>query len=318
MPTSSEKPLVSVVIPTWNAADYLREAIESAFAQTYRPLEIIVVDDGSTDHTAAVCAAYGDRIRYFHQPKDDKRGALATLRGLKEARGRFVAPLDHDDRWLPEKIERQVAAILAQPETGAVFTRLRLIDSAGNDKGPWDLVGPSGDVFHHLLGGNVYSHSSALYPRAVLDEVGFHDPDLGIGDWDQWLKIARHHPIIMLDEFLVEYRVHEQNYSADRRLMAQATWRVLESHRARLHDNCADCRKGFAAGMRVVANAYLEHFHASLRGGRFRQGLPSLRDAFKAAPGAVFAPRQVLAWGKSLLLALKRAVTGGPRPQEQR
>jgi glycosyltransferase involved in cell wall biosynthesis len=312
MPAAAAKPLVSVVTATWNAADYLREAIESALTQTYRPLEIVVVDDGSTDHTAEVCASFGGRVRYIYQPKDDKRGSVAHARAFREARGEYLAGLDHDDRWLPEKIARQVAVMQAQPETGVIFTRFRLIDSAGRDKGPSALVGPSGDVFHTLLRGNRYCYSSGLYPRAVLDAVGHHDIEAGIGDWDLWLRIARHYPVVMLDELLTEYRVHEQNYSTDRRRMALCTRRVLENYREQLHPNCAECRQSFSAGLRLAAEAYLEHFHAAARAGRLAAGLPSLWDALKTSPAPVLKPRHLLTLAKSFGVAVtaRRSKTG--------
>jgi glycosyltransferase involved in cell wall biosynthesis len=312
MSAAAAKPLVSVVTATWNAADYLREAIESALAQTYRPLEIVVVDDGSTDHTAEVCASFGDRVRYIYQPKDDKRGALAHARAFREARGEYLAGLDHDDRWLPEKIARQVAVMQAEPKTGAVFTRFREIDDAGRDKGLSALVGPSGDVFHTLLRGNRYCYSSGLYPRAVLEVVGHHDIEAGIGDWDLWLRIARRYPVVMLDDVLTEYRVHEQNYSADRRRMALCTRRVLERYRAQLHPDCAECRQSFNAGLRLAAEAYLDHFHTTARAGHLSTGLPSLWDALHTSPAPVLKPRHLLTLAKSFGVALttRRNKTG--------
>lgn len=305
MPAAA-KPLVSVVTTTWNAADYLRAAIDSALAQTYRPLEIIVVDDGSTDHTAAVCAAYGDRIRYFRRERDGSRGGGAISQAYETARGDYLAPLDHDDLWHPEKIERQVAAIRANPGTGAVFTRFRLIDSAGRDMGPSDLVGPSGEVFHTLLRGNRYCYSSSLFPRSVFETIGRQQPfadGVGLGDWDLWLRIARHFPVLMLDDILTDYRVHGTSYAANGPLMAVATERTLTRRLVDLHPDCKQCRRAVAAGMRNAASAWLGHFHACLREGRVREGLRSLSAALKLSPRAVLNPRQPLTLAKSLGIA---------------
>ncbi|PYS91356.1 MAG: glycosyl transferase family 2 [Acidobacteria bacterium] len=298
------KPLVSVVTATWNAADYLREAIESALKQTYRPLEIVIVDDGSTDHTAEVCASFGDRVRYIFQPKDDKHGATAHVRAFQSARGEYLAGLDHDDRWLPEKIARQIEVMQARPDVGAVFTRFRLIDSAGQDKGPSPLVGPSGDVFHALLRRNRYCYSSGLYRRAVLDVVGHHDIEPGIGDWDLWLRIARRYPVAMLADILTEYRVHGQNYSMDRRMIALSTQRVVKRYRDQLHPGCVECRRSFRAGLRLAAEAYLEHFHAAARAGRLAAGLPSLWDALKISLVPALKPRHLLTLAKSFGVAV--------------
>jgi glycosyltransferase involved in cell wall biosynthesis len=311
------QPLVSVVTTTWNAADYLREAIDSALAQTYRPLEIVVVDDGSTDHTAEVCAAYGDRIRYFRRERDGSRGGGAIAQAYAEARGEYLAPLDHDDLWRPEKIERQMAAIQAKPGTGAVFTRFRLIDSAGADKGPSSLVGPSGEVFHALLRGNRYCYSSSLFPRSVFETIGRQQPfadGVGLGDWDLWLRIARHFPVIMLDDCLTDYRVHETSYAANGPLMAVATERTLTRRLVDLHPDCKQCQKAVAAGMRNAASAWLGHFHACLREGRVREGFRSLSAALKLSPRSVLNPRQPLALAKSLGLAAAGLARGRQLP----
>ncbi len=310
-PTATSQPLVSVVTSTWNAADYLREAIESALAQTYRPLEVIIVDDGSIDHTPEVCASFGDRIRYIRQPKDDKMGATAHHRAFREARGEYLAGLDHDDRWLPEKIARQVAAMQAEPEAGVVFTRFRIIDSAGRDKGPSKAVGPTGQVFHTLLRDNPYCYSSALYPRALLDKVGYHNADTGIGDWDIWLRIARQYPVVMLEEELTEYRVHEKNYSNNDRRMAAARRRVLELYRHQLHPGCAECRRSFRAGMDIAAWGYLKHFDAMARDGELKAALPSLWDALNTSPGLTLRRRNL----RRIAVGLRAALTGQGRAE---
>jgi glycosyltransferase involved in cell wall biosynthesis len=303
------QPLVSVVTTTWNAADYLRETLESALSQTYERLEIVVVDDGSTDHTPEVCTAFGDRIRYIRQPKDAMGGSTAVVRAFQEAKGDYLATLDHDDRWYPIKIERQVEAMLTHPEAGAVFTDFVEIDSVGAVRGPSELVGLSGDVFHALLARNRYCYSSALLSRTAIEVSGgpkVFDDGIGLGDWDLWLRIGRHFPMIMINEVLTEYRVHERSYSADRRRMAKATVNVLNRNRANLHPNCAECRRAFASSMSLAAHAYLEHFHKHARAGELRAALPSLKDAIATAPAEVFAAREIAGIGKSLVLAAAR------------
>jgi glycosyltransferase involved in cell wall biosynthesis len=116
-------PLVSCIVPVSNGERYLREALDSILAQTYRPTEIIVADDGSTDTTPAVATCYGDRIRYV---KQDNAGApTARNRGLRLARGEFVAFLDSDDLWHPEKLERQMRRFEARPELDHCVTHLQ-------------------------------------------------------------------------------------------------------------------------------------------------------------------------------------------------
>lgn len=109
----AEQPLISCIVPVFNGERYLWEALESIFAQTYRPIEVLVVDDGSTDGTGAVAASYGSRLRYLWQPNAGP--AAARNRGLEAARGEFVAFLDADDLWHPEKLARQMARFAARP-----------------------------------------------------------------------------------------------------------------------------------------------------------------------------------------------------------
>ena len=122
-------PLVTVVIPTYNQASYLREAIDSVLAQTYPAIEVIVVDDGSTDETAAVLRSYGERIRAIHQ--ENHGAAHALNRGIREATGEFVCWLSSDDAFLPDKVALQVDAFAADPGLGLCFTGFDTIDAAG-------------------------------------------------------------------------------------------------------------------------------------------------------------------------------------------
>src|SRR5512143_4014499 len=117
----SSEPLVSVVMPVYNGARYLRQALESALNQTYRPLEIIVVDDGSTDETSAILAEFGSRIRAIRQKNPGS--AAARNAALQAAHGEIIAFLDADDLWLPQKLEVQVAYLRAHPDVELVATR---------------------------------------------------------------------------------------------------------------------------------------------------------------------------------------------------
>jgi glycosyltransferase involved in cell wall biosynthesis len=275
--------LVSVVIHSWNAADYLREALDSVLAQTFQDFEIIVVDDGSTDHTAEVCAR-SDRIRYFYQEHDDTEGASAHARAYREARGKYIAGLDHDDRWLPEKLEKQVAALESNLDVAVVFTAVRVIDAAGSEFGPWELEMPEGDVFHALLRGNRFCYSSAMTRRTALDVSGPPDLDAGMGDWDRWLRLSRHFPFMVLKDILTEYRVHPGNYCSDRGKVAQLTRRVLDRYKSRLHPACEECRRSFRAGRRMVSAAYLEDFRLRSKQGQLLRPLPSLFHAISSDP----------------------------------
>lgn len=310
-------PLVSAFITTWNGERYLREAIDSALMQDYPALEVIVVDDGSTDSTEAICRSYGDRIRYFRQAKDNKHGATAYVHALREARGKYAAVLDHDDRWLQGKITRQVKAMEAQPEAGVVFTRFRIIDDMGVDQGISEMVGASGDVFHLLLESNRFCHASAMYRPEVVEAVGGMNVDIGCGDWDLWLRITRDHPVIMLDDVLTEYRVHSGGYSQDPRRMVDALKRVILNQRGRWHaPDCPQCQGASARGIKATTHVYIAHFHAMARAGRKDGLLAMFFTALREAPDAMLAPRNLATIAKSVWLYARHRATrqAGSRP----
>ena len=307
--------LVSVVIPAWNAAEYLREAIESVLAQTYKDIEIIVVDDGSTDHTQQICAGFAPQVKYHYQPNDGTHGAGARARGILEAKGEWVALLDQDDRWFPKKIEKQLQALMECPGATVAFTGFHQIDSQGLVVSKPFSGAPSGDVFHTLLTVNPYIPSSALLSRSVLDHCGLPITNLGAADYDLWLRIARCSQILVVDECLTEYRIHETAFSANRRRLVMAARQTLEQHKSQLHPNCLECQRSFRKGWSLIskfaARACLDEYHAAAKSGELSHALGFLREAIQLAPRQVFRPRQFLAVSKNLGLAMIRLIKNG-------
>lgn len=210
MPSSE---LVSVVIPAYNYARYLPAAIESVLAQTYQPIELIVVDDGSTDDTPNVVSPYADRIRYIRQANS---GVCVTRNtGIRASQGKFVAFLDADDIWMPEKIQKQMEAQILHPDAGCIGCGVELVDGdlqASRQVWHDDLLGSPeqrlNDVFlrREWVGG---SCSGAFVSRSVLDQIGLFDASLTAAeDWDMWLRIVQFHPVYNLREPLVRIRRH--------------------------------------------------------------------------------------------------------------
>jgi glycosyltransferase involved in cell wall biosynthesis len=164
---------VSVVTSTYNKADLLRRTVASVLAQTQPPLEYLVADDGSTDHTAQVLAEFGNRVTHLRLPH---RGQPAAPRNaaLAVARGEWVALVDHDDLWLPDKLERQLA--LAAPDVGIVCCNAVLIDNddrpLGRDMHESHPLAKEPDPVRALIGGNFVVCSSVLARTALLREVG--------------------------------------------------------------------------------------------------------------------------------------------------
>src|SRR5581483_4193490 len=202
--------LVSVVIPSFNGARLLAEAVESVLAQTHPAVETIVVDDGSTDDTPALVARWGDRIRYLRQAN---RGVCAARNaGLAAARGVYVTFLDHDDRFTPEKLARQAAVLDAHPDAGVVYTGWRFIDAEGRPFPPVAWPRHEGDVLAELVIANFVFLGAVMVRRSLLAETGGFDEALrGAEDWELWLRLARHGARwACVDAPLFEYRLHDE------------------------------------------------------------------------------------------------------------
>lgn len=205
-------PLVSVVIPNHNYAGYLGAAIDSALAQSYSNVEVIVVDDGSTDGSEAVARRYGQRVRWIAQPRQGV--SAARNRGIAASRGELVAFLDADDLWRPEKLARQVEQ-LRTPAVGVVGCGLAFISPAGDALGE-SVSGASGRVLEDIAllrwPGAPGFGSTALVRKACFDRVGLFDTELSTAaDWDLWRRIACHYEMGMVREPLALYRVHRSS-----------------------------------------------------------------------------------------------------------
>jgi len=206
--------LVSVVIPTYNRAHLICDALDSVVAQTYRPIEIVVVDDGSTDATADVIDEWLKRpgndtvmLRFVAQ---EKRGKNPTRnRGILESTGGLISFLDSDDRYRPLKLEKQVTRF-ADPQVGAVYCGIANADMMTGETETLAHAYPEGRLFERLLIKDITNPTSTyMVRRSVLDRVGLFDEAMsGRTDWEMALRIARDHVIAAVPEPLVEFRAH--------------------------------------------------------------------------------------------------------------
>jgi glycosyltransferase involved in cell wall biosynthesis len=217
---------VSVIIAAHNAAQFLGQAVDSALVQSCPPLEIIVVDDGSTDGTDRVARAYGDRVTFLRQ--DNAGAASARNAGARRASGDWLAFLDADDVWLPEKLERQLAlsdAPLVYSDRFNIGVLDGLPDIHGKMQPPID-----GDVFVALLiKGNVITTSSVMIRADVFRTLGGFDPGLMVAeDWDLWLRVAADRPVRACREPLVKYRLHPAGASRNPLRMNRARCVVVD------------------------------------------------------------------------------------------
>ncbi len=180
-------PLVSVVITTCNRAEILPTALESVLSQTYPAIEIIVVDDGSTDETAAVVAQYGQRVRYVRQSNQGVE--MARRQGIQAMIGDYITFLDDDDLMAPTKIERQAAILDSRLEVGVVHCGYRYIDKDGNILGMSGRL-PEGDMRKSLVWGCSPWSGGPLIRRQCFDCFGADEHPDWYSDWGMWLRIT--------------------------------------------------------------------------------------------------------------------------------
>lgn len=197
--------MTSVIIPTFNRAVFLREAIDSVLAQTEKDFELIVVDDGSTDHTRELVAEYDDRIRYFFQPN---AGASAARNlGIRHARGDFITFLDSDDLWLPKKLARQIQWMAAYPHLLLCYTDEIWIRHGVRVNQKMIHAKAGGWIYPLCLPRCIISPSSVLMRRELFDAIGWFDEQLPVcEDYDFWLRVASRFEVGFISEPLIVKR----------------------------------------------------------------------------------------------------------------
>lgn len=221
-------PKVSIIIPAYNQGHYLREAIDSALAQTYPDFEVVVVDDGSTDNTSEVAHSYSDtRVRYVSQ---ENRGLSAARNtGIRNSYGTFLTFLDSDDQFLPVKLEVLVRELEVRPELGMVAGQAIPIDEQGRQVGKtFDKPLPAEP--HLLLLGNPLHVGSVVLRRVWQEKVGFFDETLrSYEDWDMWLRLAQAGcQMTWVSQPVSLYRFHSAQMTRIGNQMTKATFAVLD------------------------------------------------------------------------------------------
>ncbi len=264
--------LVSVIVPTYNRASLIVDALNSIYKQSYRPLEIIVVDDGSTDDTETVVQNWIDEcnqdkdlcVRYIYQ--ENKGGNPARNQGIKESSGDFVAFLDSDDLWHLDKIEKQMAVFENDRDIGGVYCGLQqvlihekeqLIETAS----PRDY--PSGDLIQQMLIHDVTAPTSTYIIRSqVFEQVGVFDEDLlARQDWDMWIRLASYTKIGVVPEILVDYRVHGGIRTASNPQKEIDAYKTIVKKYAHLRKQCPfNVRQAAKASFyRRIGRVYFHH-----------------------------------------------------------
>lgn len=202
MSTPNTTPLVSVIIPTYNRGWTISRAVDSVLFQTFRDFELIVVDDGSEDDTAAILAGYDADIRVIRQPNAGVSAARNA--GVRAAGGEFIAFLDSDDYWLPEKLHIQIAYFNTHPETAICQTEEIWIRNGKRVNPKKVHKKPSGRIFRASLALCLVSPSAVMLRRELFDEIGGFDETLpACEDYDLWLRISARYPVCLIDTPLI-------------------------------------------------------------------------------------------------------------------
>lgn len=212
-----EKDLISVVIPTYNRASLLRDALFSVHQQSHRPIELVVVDDGSTDNTEAVVLAFkslnnADDFTVIYVRQTNAGGNVARNKGIQSSRAEYIAFLDSDDLWKPEKLEKQLTQIKEFDNIGAVYCGLQ--ETQMDLKGTMEWVMrdfPYGNIHNQLLVSDVTAPTSTyLIRKSVFENVGYFNEKLQARqDWEMWIRISNNYLICAVPENLVYYRKHD-------------------------------------------------------------------------------------------------------------
>jgi glycosyltransferase involved in cell wall biosynthesis len=252
---------VSVIIPAYNHAAFLRQAIESVLNQTWHDLEIIVVDDGSHDETPQIAAKYESAIHYIRQAN---QGMAATRNnGIRHSAGDLISFLDDDDVWLPNYLLTVVSYFQADPSLAAIHTGFQLTsDEEGRDfprQGTQTVS--AAELYNRLIENGFFPPSSVSVRRSCLDSVGLFDERLqGCADWELWLRICREHKFIGIPDVLIKYRLHAGGLSSNVQHMTEDRLKAIHKHfgppEGQVNTWARDKRRAYAFAYRSAAFEY--------------------------------------------------------------
>lgn len=281
-------PSISVVIPAYNGAHLLPEAIRSAYAQTIAPAQVIVVDDGCTDETADVVLALARDLpgNFIFIQKPNGGEASARNRGIIAATGEYVAFLDHDDVWLEEKFERQLPLFDHPSKPALTFTAYTRV--TGEDRMLVRVEGwqPTPEhALRQLMEGCCVTPSTVMVRRDALTAVGPFDESLWLGnDWDMWLRLsASGYRFAYLPEPMTDYLWHANNMSRDQRKIADAALTILP----RLFDSGALPPELQRLERHCLARWNLNQACYALYAGKHSQSRRSLMSAARLRPASI-------------------------------
>lgn len=225
-------PLVSIVVPCYNHEKYVTQTIESIVNQTYKNIELIVIDDGSKDSSQEVIQKLANKYKFtfIHRPN---RGLSATLNeAIELSSGKYFSTIASDDILMLEKIEKQVEFMEANPQFGMCYAKIVCFEDSLEKSYEYPNSNKQGWIFEDLLNyGCFIPAPSNFIKKEVFDVVGGYDESLWIEDWDMWLRIAQKYQIGYIDEHVAYYRRHDTNISSQTLKMHEAEKQILEKYK---------------------------------------------------------------------------------------
>lgn len=291
-------PTVSVIIPSYNCEAYIADTIDSVLNQTYKDIELLVIDDGSSDRTREIVASYNHPVRLITQA--NARVSAARNRGIREAKGEYICLLDHDDYWFPEKLDRQLKGFQAHPDAGVIYSAFILWkpdrhghfpDPVGIDLTVYpDGIDPdfSGWVYHQFLLDCWMLTSTTMFKADVFQRCGVFDELLPYSeDWDLWLRVSQEFPMIQLSRPTTLYRQHPEQGN---RLVRDVDYRtellIKSGQRWGLCSRDGRCltRRQFR---KQIAECHASYGLHHLRAGNSGEAFSALRKAWWVNPRRV-------------------------------
>lgn len=274
-------PLVTVITPTYNRESFLPEAIDGVLAQTFGDFELIVVDDGSTDKSWEILAAYEEkdnRIRTFRQ--ENQGQSVARNRALAEARGKFICFLDSDNYWPAEKLQQQITLFDEHPSVDVIYGDIITVDENGREQTRQNMTRYSGHIAKWMLRDNCVSMNTAMARRECFDQMGGMSGQRRVADdYDLWLKFSARYQFLYVPEFWACYRVMDDQISSDKTARFDSNEAIIHHFRNTYPD--AVTEREFDAGFAVF---YVRKARYLASVGRKREAFGELSKALGYRP----------------------------------
>jgi glycosyltransferase involved in cell wall biosynthesis len=282
MPNAGEQPTltVSVIVPTYNRAAYLQEALGSIFQQTLPPAEIIIVDDGSTDNTEEIVQHARKPVQFYRQ--EHKGVAAARNLGMQMATGDLIAWLDSDDLWEPEFVETTMSSLAAHPEWGGVYSGITMINEKGEVLSQSVRVVPPEQFYDRLAEDCFLATPTVVARKSCYDRSGGFDLQFSVSeDYDMWLRLGKHCAFACIPTPLARIRVHASNTMSSPDALCKARLALIAKHFGKLasdiHDMSESSRRAYGHAYRFIGTKYIES-------GVLELGWEYLRQATRSYP----------------------------------